>query len=55
MNEICKKFSNLLAVDSISEVGKGGDDFVLVFGDLVGVGDDTLSKGLVSGFVPIEC
>jgi len=40
--------------NSFSEEGEGSDDLVFVFVDLVGVGDDTLPKGFVFGFVTIE-
>jgi len=47
--------SSPLIGNSISKEGKGGDDLVFVFVDFVGVGDDALSEGLVSGFITIEC
>jgi len=47
--------SSPLVGNSFSEEGEGGDDFVFVFVDFVGVGDDALSEGLISGLVTVEC
>ena len=47
--------SSPLVGNSFSKEGGGSDDLVVVFVNLIGIGDNPSSEGFISGFVTIEC